>query len=115
MPVKLLCRTKQDWHSAVVALMLLAALAPAPAHAGGGASCSLSTTPLAFGNYVPSSRSASDFTATITLSCTASGTTPVPIHATITVISTGGPSGRRLSDGAHGLRYQVYIDPARTD
>ncbi|MEA2729192.1 MAG: hypothetical protein QOF70_3667 [Acetobacteraceae bacterium] len=112
--MKPLRRTKQDWPSALMALMLLAALAPAPARAGGGASCNLSATPLTFGKYVPFSSSPSDFTATITLTCTAPGTVPVPIHGFITLTGPGGPSGRWLANGAHRLRYQLYLDPART-
>jgi spore coat protein U-like protein len=97
-----------------MSLMLLAALAPSSADAGGGASCSLSATPLAFGKYVPSSGSPSDFTATISVTCTASGTISIPIHGTISLTGTGGPSGRQLSDGGYRLRYQLYLDPART-
>jgi spore coat protein U-like protein len=84
-----------------------------PAHAGGGAGCSLSATPLAFGKYVPSSGSPSDFTATITVTCTASGATPVPIHGTISLLSASGASGRQLTGGGRRLRYQLYLDPAR--
>jgi spore coat protein U-like protein len=105
---------KHYWPIVPMALTLLSALAPAPARAGAAASCSLAATPLAFGKYVPSTISPPDFTATITLTCTVSGTTPVPIHGTISLTGTGGPSGRRLTDGAHSLRYQLYVDPART-
>jgi spore coat protein U-like protein len=84
-----------------------------PAHAGGGVSCSLSATPLAFGKYVPSSGSPSDFTATITVTCTASGTTPVPIHGIISLLNAS-RLGRHLTDGGRRLRYQLYLDPART-
>ena len=71
-------------------------------------------TPLAFGNYVPSSSSPTDFTATITVTCTASGATPAPISGTIHLTGAGGAAGRHLTDGAHQLRYQLYLDPART-
>jgi len=105
---------KLDWPGSLMALTLFAALAPTTARASGGASCSLSATPLAFGKYVPSSTAPSDFTGAITVSCTATGTTPVPLHGTIALTGTGGPSGRLLANGAFRLRYQLYLDPART-
>jgi spore coat protein U-like protein len=94
--------------------LTVTALAPAPARAAGGASCGIAATPLAFGNYVPSSGSPTDFTATITVTCTASGATPVPVSGTINLTGAGGPAGRHLTDGPHQLRYQLYLDPARS-
>jgi spore coat protein U-like protein len=114
MPVKPRCRARPGWPRVLLSLVLLAVLVPSSAGAGGGASCGLSATTLAFGTYVPSSGSPSDFTATITLTCIVSGTTPIPIHGTISLISPGARSGRQLGDGAHRLRYQLYLDPART-
>jgi spore coat protein U-like protein len=107
-------RTQQGWPGVLMALMFVAALAPMPAYAGGGAGCSLSATPLAFGKYLPSSGSPSDFTASITVTCTASGAAPVPIHGTISLLGASGPAGRQLTDGGRRLRYQLYLDPART-
>jgi spore coat protein U-like protein len=98
----------------LLVVLTVAALAPAPAHAAGGASCGLSATPLAFGNYVPASSSPTDFIATITVTCSASGMTPVPISGTIKLTGAGGPASRHLTDGAHQLRYQLYLDPARS-
>jgi spore coat protein U-like protein len=106
-------RLAREWPCTLVAL-IVAVIAPASARAAGGASCSLSATPLAFGNYVPASSSPTDFTATITITCTASGTTPVPISGTLNLMGAGGPAGRHLSDGTHQLRYQLYRDPARS-
>ena len=109
------CQTKRDWPRALMmTVLVLAALAPAPAHAADGASCSLSATPLAFGKYMPSSSSPSDFTATITLSCTAWGATPVQIHGTVALTGTGAAPTRQLTNGARRMRYQLYLDPART-
>ncbi len=95
-------------------LALVGGLVPMPAQAAGGANCSLTTTPLAFGKYVPSAGSPADFTATISVACTASGPTAVPIHGTITLTGPGGPAGRQLTSGTHTLRYQLYVDPGRT-
>jgi spore coat protein U-like protein len=90
----------RDWSRILIALAV-AGLVPAPAFAAGGANCGLFATPLAF-------------TATITVTCSASGTTPVPISGTINLTGAGGPAGRHLTDGAHQLRYQLYRDPARS-
>jgi len=107
-------RRMKNWLSVPIALTLCAVLSPMPAGAGGGANCSLSSTPLVFGTYVPFSSSPSDFTATITVTCNASATVPAPIHGTVTLTGTTGPSDRRLTSGAYRLRYQLYLDPART-
>lgn len=105
---------KPPWLICLLALGPFAAFAPAPAHAVGSASCTLSVTSLAFGQYVPSRSSPSDFTATINLVCFASGTTPVPILGTIALIGSPGSFARELTDGGHRLRYQLFLDPART-
>jgi spore coat protein U-like protein len=97
-----------------MALGLSAALAAAPARAGGGAGCVLSATPLAFGQYVPYRGAPADFTATITVTCTSSGETPVPIHGSIGLTGPGGASDRELADGPRRLRYQLFLDPSRT-
>jgi spore coat protein U-like protein len=102
------------WPGTLMALVALAALAPAPAPAGSSANCSFSATPLAFGKYVPTSASPSDFTATISVTCTTSGPTPAPIRGTIALAGGTGPSVRQLTDGVHRLRYQLYLDPTRS-
>lgn len=92
----------------------LIALGPAPAHAHGGVSCGISATALAFGQYVPSGSGASDFTATVEVTCAASGTTSVPIDGRISLTGAGGYARRELTDGPNRLRYQLFLDPART-
>jgi spore coat protein U domain-containing protein, fimbrial subunit CupE1/2/3/6 len=100
--------------TAVLLAVLLAVLAPRQSVAAGGASCSLAATPLVFGNYESFSSQPADFTATVTVTCTTSGPAPVPLQASIGVIGRGGPFHRRLTDGVHALRYQLFLDPART-
>lgn len=107
-------QTRPDWRAATMALALLTALLPTPAGAVGDVSCSISATPLAFGRYVPYAGFPSDFTTTISLICTTSGSTPVAFRGTVTLTGRGGPDGRQLTDGANVLRYQLYVDPART-
>jgi spore coat protein U-like protein len=101
-------------HGLLPAIALLWELAAATARAAGGASCSLAATPLAFGPYVPFSSAPTDFTATITVTCTAIGVAAVPLQGTIALTGTAGQAGGQLSNGASVLRYHTYLDPART-
>ena len=99
------------WRSA---LGLVAAGAAATAQAAGSSRCTLSATPLVFGQYVPSRNMPSDFTATLQLTCVASGTASANVEGTIGLIGPGGSSVRHLVDGGRRLRYQLFADPART-
>jgi spore coat protein U-like protein len=92
----------------------LIVLEPAPARAGGNVSCSISTTALVFGQYVPSRNGASDFTATIQVNCMSPGEAPVPVLGSISLIGRGANGRRELTDRAHRLIYQLFLDPART-
>jgi len=102
------------WRSLALGLGCLIALESAPAQAGGNVSCSIATTALAFGQYVPSRNSASDFTATVEVNCTAAGDSPVPVTGDIALIGRGANGRRELTDGANRLGYQLFLDPART-
>lgn len=94
------------------ALMASTATAPAWAQGAGGAHCELAATPLAFGRYSPTSGSPADFTATLTVTCVSPSAEPVAIEGSIALL--GGATGRRLADGQGELRYQLYLDPARS-
>lgn len=96
----------------MAALVALALAQPAAAQGTGAARCTLAATPLAFGSYSPTSGAPTDFTATLTVTCTGSGTESAPVEGTITL--PGGASGRRLVSGDRSLRYQLYVDPARS-
>src|ERR1035437_11054989 len=111
LPMKTHRRTKLRRPGAVMALTVLAALAAAPARAAGAASCAVSATPLAFGSYTPAWALPDDLNATITVTCTVSGSTPVPIRGTIALTVAAGPSGRRLNGGGAALRYETYPYP----
>ena len=102
------------WRSSGLAIGCLIALATAPAQARGNVSCNISSTALAFGQYVPSRSGASDFTATVQVTCMASGEAPVPILATVALVGRGVNGRRELTDGANRLNYQLFLDPART-
>ncbi|HWI85730.1 MAG TPA: spore coat U domain-containing protein [Sphingomonas sp.] len=105
--------TGQTWLQ-LVFLGSCAALPSAAVEAASGAHCTLSSTALAFGQYVPSRGAPSDFTATINVTCAASGIAPVAILGTVTLLASGGASDRELTDGLHRMRYQLFLDPART-
>lgn len=94
----------------ILAVALLPLAKPVRA---GGASCVITTTSLAFGRYVPSRNTPVDFTATLTLTCVATGDGSASVDGTISLI--GSPRGPELTDGPHRLRYQLFADPARTD
>ncbi len=74
--------------------------------------CSVSTTSLAFGNYDPGSVSATDSTATITVTCNNSTTYDVGLDA-------GGGSGastttRKLTYLTNTIDYQLFRDSGRS-
>jgi spore coat protein U-like protein len=98
----------------VICVATFCAAAVGSALAGGAVSCSLVATPLAFGQYVPSSTVPDDFTATITVTCTATGAITVPLQGSISLIGVMGSAGRHLSNGTATLRYHTYLNPART-
>ena len=100
------------WLTAAAVSGVLAGAAPASA--AGRAACTMSTTSLVFGQYVPSRDGPTDFTATITVTCAATGTSSAAVEGTIGLIGSAGPGDRELAAGAHRLRYQLYLDAART-
>ena len=95
-----------------MAVVMLAAATPALSQAAGGANCEMTATPLAFGRYTPQSGSPADFTATVTVTCSSQGVDPVAVEGSVALL--GDAAGRRLTSGAAELRYQLYLDPART-
>lgn len=90
------------------------AAAPLSAQAPGNLSCNIATTALAFGQYLPSRSGASDFTATVQVTCTASGDAPVPVEGSIALVGRGANGRREMANGADRLGYQLFLDPART-
>jgi len=117
--------SKSTFGLKVGALAFLAAIAPATAQAATATAnlsatatvinnCTISTAPLAFGNYDPVSANAAadlDASGTVTIACT-KGTT-----ATIGLGLGANASGstRRLTDGSGNyLTYEMYHEAART-
>lgn len=93
--------------------MLLGALAAVPAHAQ-GVTCSVSATALNFTNYVPFSAVATDANATVTVNCSATGSSTVPFSGTISLTSTSTSYARQLTSGANIVRYHTYLNAGMT-
>lgn len=96
------------------ALSLLSIPTAASARSSGSVTCVLTVTPLQFGEYVPFLGAPTDFTATLTVTCTTTGTAAEPWNGTIALIGAGRPSGRQLRQGSRPLDYGLYLNPART-
>lgn len=92
--------------------LLAAGATPVCAQSPGGAHCELTATPLVFGRYTPQSAAPADFTATLTVSCSVEGADPVAVDGSVALLGDG--AGRRLAAGSGELRYQLYLDPARS-
>jgi len=92
----------------LLVLMAFAWLGFAPsAHAQ---SCTITTTPVAFGVYDPQAASALDGTGSVRLDCTNYGTVNVALDdGNATSYAT-----RRMSNGTDLLLYQLYTDTARS-
>jgi spore coat protein U-like protein len=99
---------------AASALSMLSIPMAASARSSGGVTCSLDITPLQFGEYLPYLGTPSDFTATLTVTCTTSSVAIEPWDGTIALIGAGRPGGRQLKQGSGLLDYRLYLDPART-
>jgi spore coat protein U-like protein len=101
-------------RTTLAALLIVAAL-PAPALAqrsGGLMQCQLEATSLAFGRYSSSGVAPGDSTATFTVSCITPSAAPVPVQAIVAPVITA--PLRQLRTASHALRYQLYVDAART-
>lgn len=100
--------------AAAVTMLAAAAAAatPAASQSASGAHCEMAATPLAFGRYAPQSAAPADFTATVTVTCSAEGADPVVVEGAVALL--GDAAGRRLAAESGDLRYQLYLDPARS-
>lgn len=71
-------------------------------------------TALQFGEYVPYVSAPTDFTATMTITCTTTESVIMPWNGAIALLGAGSPNGRQLYQGSQQLEYRLYQDPART-
>lgn len=80
--------------------------------------CSISTSPIAFGNYDPAVANAAaalDATGTVTVTCTmgAAATVKLGQGSNADTGSTDAAPVRRLANGINFLSYQIYSDTGR--
>jgi spore coat protein U-like protein len=75
--------------------------------------CTVSTVPVAFGAYSPLDGIARDSVGSVAVSC---GDAPSSTISYSIALSPGAGTyaSRTLVSGAHSLRYNLYLDPART-
>lgn len=103
------------WRGAIAALMAILVACPAAAQfSHASVTCALSATPLNFGIYDPTWPTPTDFSATITVTCTTPLAGPVPVSGTL-MLSPGTsatPTVRRMAHDGAVLRYQIYVDSA---
>lgn len=97
----------------LVPFAMLAAMTPQAAHALLEA-CTVSTAPLVFGNYDPTSGAAVDSTGTVTVTCTA--VTSISVNYTIALgTGLGGSySPRQMTSGVNALPYNLYTNASRS-
>ena len=80
-----------------------------------GIVCSLEVTPLIFGEYLPYRGIPTDSTATLTVICINHSTSVGQLSGSITLMGATPSTNRQLRQGLQALRYQLYLDPARTE
>lgn len=96
------------WRAAWAALIALALALPGGARA---ANCSLATAgALAFGTYDPFSTAPLDSVGTITYRCSKGQ----PVRISLGAGQSGAFAWRHLRSGAEVLRYNLYLDAARS-
>ena len=80
---------------------------------GAAVHCTVSASGLSFGRYTPGTPLSNDSTATLSLTCSSPAPMPMPVRLSIALEGAAAP--RQLAGtGGHGLRYQLYVDAARS-
>jgi spore coat protein U-like protein len=75
--------------------------------------CRVEATQMIFGNYQGRSSAPQDITATVTVACTALGPKASQVSFTVTPLD-GSASNRGMRNGTNNMRYQLFVDAART-
>jgi len=78
--------------------------------------CSVTSTPVSFGNYDVFSTVPLDSTGIITLSCSNPEIKPMPVTVSISSGGSGSfnPRQMRLAGGTDRMNYYLFIDPSKT-
>ena len=74
--------------------------------------CTVSTTPTAFGNYLPLSGSANTSNATVSVTCNSTISLLVSYSLALSTGTGGSFAARSMAGGASRLAYQLYRDSA---
>ena len=93
---------------------LLLALLPTQTVAVSGATCHLTVTAMDFGQYSSLATRPMDFTADVSVLCTAPDETPIPVAGSISLIADDASGAPYLESGRKKLRYQLFVDAARS-
>lgn len=96
----------------ILATIALGAPGWAWAQTSGDVQCHLAATPLDFGRYSSTTGAPSDVTLTLTVTCAGTSGEAVAVEGSVALV--GGAIDRRLEGGAGELRYQLYLDAARS-
>lgn len=94
--------------------MLLLPVIPTAANAQLAVLCSVTSSPMSYGNYDGSLANPTISSATVSISCTALAL-PTTVTFRISLIGgTGGQAARQLPSGTERLNHQIYTDASRT-
>ena len=98
------------WTIAVLGLLWL------PSHVQAAATCTIAATGPAFGNYDPSSATATTANGTVTATCTwtGGGTTTVNLVASYSPGNAGSYPNRFMLAGVVPLNYNIFFDSSYT-
>lgn len=97
--------------------MVLGLMLAAPANAvcvAGLCSCTVSTTPVAFGTYSPLAFGNTDTTGSIKIGCGGVVGLLIPYNIAISAGGSGSYANRRMINGAYALNYNLYTDASYT-
>jgi spore coat protein U-like protein len=100
----------------LLAAPLIATLAASTGQARtlpGTVNCSVTASPLTFGTYHGRAQQPQDIMATVSVSCFARGMLATPVAVAVTPVD-GGTTNRQMQGKGAGMRYQLFVDPART-
>lgn len=89
-------------------------LSPTPAVAASGVTCHLTVTAMDFGAYNSMVARPVDFTAAVSILCTAASEVPIPLEGSISLVADDASGAPHLQSGGNKLRYQLYVDAARS-
>lgn len=94
--------------------MLYAAAALAASTNAAADGCTVSSGPVAFGNYPPTSATPTDITATLSVTCQYTVSLLISYTVSLSAGNYGTMATRKMASGANRLNYQLYFNSTRT-